>query len=429
MQTTPRQRKRLGGAALLVALGLLISGLLAGPAAAAVNLVPVRGPAVKVDPALLEIAPDVNQQNYTLRSEGGSRTVTVTGYSLAALLEAGNLDPVVIGYLEIARPGGGTLLLSRRQVTNPAAFPEGPPVVYTDESGTHLLRPSADDGDHNEADLITVAPGAELNITARSGTLLALDASSSHKKARVGQRVKFTATLKQGAPGETVNYSWYFDDGSSAEGAGTQHAFKQAGTYDVVVGVTTTGDRVGASATVTVQVGTPIKGGPNRKGGGNNRNTKAPDSGAANGAQGGADGGPGSGGSGPSSGPAQSFPTESAPAYSPPVSPAPTPTPAPAPPPMPAPDPEPEPEPRIPTGDEISGQLLADSQVAAEVLEPEDLVATQPPDSETVAARTGNPKNEGGGGIPGVVMGFGVTFLMLAGGGLLEARGIGRLRW
>src|SRR5262249_48915067 len=63
------------------------------------------------------------------------------------------------------------------------------------------------------------------------------------------------------------------------------HSFAERGSYDVVVGVTTPGDRAGASAVVTIQVGAPLSG-PDRKGGGRRHETTAPDHGAAAGTHG-----------------------------------------------------------------------------------------------------------------------------------------------
>lgn len=316
-------------------------------------------------------------------------------------------------------------MLSRRQATTPGAFPEGLPVLYRDDQGVHFLRPSAGEGDLNAADLISLPLGTAMTVQARSGTLVMISASATKRKVRVGQEVRFNATLERSAAGEDVQISWYFDDGNSAKGGEVTHRFRQPGIYDIVVGATTADDRVGASATVTVQVGEPKKQGPNRRGGGTNKAKNAPDSGAS---EGGSGSGAGKGSGPPSSGPL-------APSYTPPgpdtsFSP---PTPAPSPTPEPVTEPEPEPEPveptPRPTGDEIVGELLS-----ANDIEDKPLAAITPPQpektDEAVAARTGSAEPEGGGGgIPGAAVGVGAAILMLFGGGLLEARGIGRLRW
>ncbi len=385
-----------------------------GSADAAVTVTPAKGSAVSLDLAQMPVAPDVVDASYTLRSGDSSRTVKVTGYSLTAVFEAADVDPILVGYVEVPRPAGGSVLLSRRQAFTPGAFPEGSPVLYSDSEGTHFLRPSGSDSDPNEADLVTVGVGAELPLFARSGTLLQVAVKASTRKTKTGKPVAFAASLERAGAGEDVAYSWTFGDGTSIRNVGPtiSHTFKSRGTYDVLVGVTSAGDRVGASGRVTVQVGEPVKQGPDRKGGGSNRNTKAPDSGPADGAQGPASNG-GSGG-----------PTSGLPSYSPPAAA----TPQPYVPPQSA--PEPQSKPPQPTGDQIEGELLADSSIADQVLKPQPVTETDSA-KQPVAARTGtaDPDGGGGGGVPGVVMGFGATFLMLAGGGLLESRGIGRLRW
>lgn len=397
---------------------------LAPAAFASVQFTPVDGPPVTLNLDQMPAPPDVNGQTYTLRSEAGERQITVSGYSLAALIEAAGLDPVLIGYLEIARPGGGNLLLSRHQATMPGAFPEGLPVVFRDADGLHLLRPSAGSADHNEADLITLPTGSTLSIAVRSGTLVQVRAKASKRRLKVGQEVKFTAVLDRAAAGEDVEISWYFDDGTSAKGAEVKHRFRQPGLYDVVVGVTTPGDRVGASATVTVRVGEPTKQGPNRRGGGNNTAKNAPDSGASEGGSGPGAGAPSTStdasGTGSTAYTPSPSPSRPDPGYSPPP-------PAPEPPEPRRERPEPpEPEPK---GDEITGQLLADTDIA----EPLAAIAPEPApekDAQRPAARTGSVDPVGdGGGIPGAVIGIGAALAMLGLGGLLEARGIGRLRW
>lgn len=391
-------------------------------------MVSVEGTPVTLDLDQMPVPPDVNGQVYTLRSDAGERQVTVSGYSLSALIEAADIDPFLIGYLEIPRPGGGSLLLSRQQATTPGTFPEGPPVVFRDDQGLHLLRPSTGPSDFNEADLISLPIGSTLAIQARSGTLVQVRAQASKRRLKVGEQVSFRALLDRAASGEDVTISWYFDDGSSATGPEVTHRFRQPGLYDVVVGVTTPGDRVGASATVTVRVGDPVKQGPKRRGGGTNRAKDAPDSGKSEGGSGAGRGGGSAGGSG-SSGGGSIAPVRSQPSYAPPASdpgfspPPPPPRPRPAPAEKPA-----EPVQRQPRGDEISGQLLTAADIADAPLasiKPESKASKEPP-----AARTGSLDPVGGGdGIPGAVFGIGAALALLGLGGLLEARGIGRLRW
>ena len=122
-------------------------------------------------------------------------------------------------------------------------------------------------------------------------------ATASTRRTRPGKAVDFSAVVERAGSGEQLEYSWYFDDGSSATGAEASHSFTKRGSYDVVVGVTSEGNETGASAVVTVQVGAPL-GGPDRRGGGRNDDAGAPDHGAADGPSPADDGGRPSGGGG-----------------------------------------------------------------------------------------------------------------------------------
>jgi PKD domain len=223
---------------------------------------------------------DVRDHSYVLRSASGGATVIVTGFSLAKVLEAAGADPYGFSYLEVQRPAGGAVLLSRHQALDPGAFAEGPPVFYSTAAGTGFLRPSSGTDDLNADDSFEAPQG--ITLVLRKGSSLRVEATASPLRTRPGQPVAFEATVEGAGAGEQLTYSWYFDNGHSASGASVKHSFAKRGSYDVVVGVTTPGDSAGSSAVVTVQVGAPLAG-PDRKGGGHNSNADAPDHGAATG--------------------------------------------------------------------------------------------------------------------------------------------------
>lgn len=341
---------------------------------------------------------DVTDRAYSLRGPEGESTQTVTGFSPAALLEAAGVDLYAFSYLEVQRPAGGSVPLSREQALAPGAFADGPPVIYATAGGTGFLRPSAAPDDENAADSFAAPQG--ISIVLRRGSPLRVRAQASTVRTRPGRPVTFTAVVDRAGAGERLSYSWYFDDGHSASGAGVRHRFAKRGSYDVVVGVTAPGDDVGASAVVTVQVGAPIAG-PNRKGGGSAEEADAPDHGAATG--GGAGAGNGTGGSaGSSSGGWSRFeplsepnldhgPKENPPrrAAKPPAD-----------------------------GELISGVLLAGAE-------------TSPPKPPTpnAAARTGKLEGQGSGaGLPGAALGLLVTAGLLGLGALAELRSPGEIR-
>jgi len=324
---------------------------------------------------------DIVDASYALRSATGESAQAVTGFSFGAVLAAADADPIGFSYLEVQRPAGGSVLLSRHQALDPGAFADGFPVVYATAGGTGFLRPSAGPEDLNAADSFEAPQG--ITLVLRKGSSLQVRAKASPTRTRPGQAVDFTAIVDRAGSGERLAYSWYFDDGHSAAGAKASHSFAKRGSYDVVVGVTTPGDEAGSSAVVTVQVGAPI-GGPNRKGGGHNREADAPDHGAAT--------GPGSG-------------TPATPAASSTQA-------APSPKASPAKRRDRRPEPPAPAGRQISGLLLGAGPKAD----------TPPSPEPQAAARTGS-LDGGGGGVPGVALGLLTTLGLLGAGALVEARG------
>ena len=348
---------------------------------------------------------DVAGRAYGLQSAAGTSSQAITGFSLARLLEATGADPYGFSYLEVQRPAGGAVVLSRDQALDPAAFADGPPVIYKTATGTAFLRPNAGPEDPNADDSFEAPQG--ITVVLRKGTQLQVWAKASATKVKVGQKVSFSATVEGAGAGEQLNYSWYFDDGGRAEGANASHSFAKRGSYDVVVGITTPGNETGTSAVVTVQVGAPTAGGPDRKGGGTNRAADAPDHGATDGPSTGSSTGtvPAGPGTYSDEGAVGSAPMDTqrdrrsrvqrGTTDRPPTDPAQTP----------------------PPGEQIEGELVSATT---------DL--TEPP-KEQAAARTGNLDGDGGegGGISTAVAGLLVTLGLLGTGALIEAGGLARI--
>ncbi len=320
---------------------------------------------------------DVVSRTYALHSAEGESTVTISGFSPSAILDAAGANPYGFSYLEVQRAAGGSVLLSRDQALDPGAFPEGPPVIYATTTGTGFLRPSTGSGDLNATDSFEAPQG--ITLVLRNGSPLQVRAEASTLRTRPWKPVTFNAIVEQSGAGEQLIYSWYFDDGTSSTGARTRHRFSKPGNYDVVVGVTTPGDDAGASAVVTVQVGPPLVG-PDRKGGGRSEEAEAPDHGAATG-----------GGQAPGAGDSADAPA-SAPA-------------------KPSDDRQRQSQPRQSAdGERISGLLLSNT--------------TAPEPSSAVAARKGKVSEGGGGaGLPGAALGLLATGALLGLGALTEARG------
>lgn len=375
---------------LLTATAVLAAWVLATPAieaaradAAQATVVSPGGSQQTLSLDALAGTEDVVGRGYVLRAGTGESSQVVTGFSVASLIEAAGADLFGFSYLEVLRPAGGAVLLSRDQALDPGAFPDGPPVVYASPAGTSFLRPSGGADDLNASDSFEVPQG--VTIALRKGSHLRITAEASTLRTRPGKTVRFSAEVEGAGAGEPLTYSWYFDDGGSASGADATHSFSERGSYDVVVGVTTPGDSTGTSAVVTVQVGPPLEG-PDRKGGGTRRDREAPDHGAATGDEGSIGLSAGSG-SAPSPTPAPALelpakPARKAAATS-----------------------------QAPAGAPISGQLL--SAPAAATSE-----RKTPP-----GARAGDPESENSGfGLPGAALGLLITGGLLGLGAFSEAR-------
>jgi hypothetical protein len=333
---------------------------------------------------------DVVERPYLLRTGTGESTQVVSGFSLAALLEAAGADPYSFSYLEVLRPAGGAVLLSSDQALEGGSFADGPPVVYATAAGTAFLRPSSGSGDLNASDSFEAPQG--VTIALRKGSPLQVRAEASTLRTRPGEVVEFRAEAEGAEAGETFAYAWHFDDGGSATGPTATHSFARPGSYDVVVGVTTPGDSTGASAVVRIQVGPPPAG-PDRKGGGKRHDPAAPDHGAATTGDGAPEGpppapGPASASTAGSHGMAEQRRQSRRP--------------------------RPRPRPPAPAGEVVTGRLLSTT------------VPPAPAPQAQPGARTGRPDGDGNGGLglSGTALGLVVTAGLMGAGALTEARSL-----
>lgn len=341
---------------------------------------------------------DVVGADYVIRSAQGETTRTVTGFSLATMLEAAGVDLFSFNYVAIPRPTGGAVHLDNAQVRDPGAFPDGPPVVYPEGERVRFLRPSSGRGDENAGDGFA-ADGA-LRVEVRRGELIEVEARASTVRTKPGRPVSFTATVSRSQAGQALDYSWSFDDGNGGAGRRATHRFNEAGVYAVTVGVTTPTDETGGSDAVTVKVGKVRQGGPDRQGGGENRAADAPDSGRSEGPSGPADGGDGAAGSvgvdGAGAGPRGLAPAPSRRSSLARGSRA-----------------RPRPGRRA-ASPRVEGELLdAGASARSDEREPER-------GEDAVAARTGEPANDGGFTVPGAVLGVLATAALLGLGALRE---------
>lgn len=216
------------------------------------------------------------EDDYVLRGASGATQVKrVKGISVARLLSVLGADEVYSG-LDVVRPGGGVVRLSKIQLLaggqTPVIFAEGDQLVF--------LRPSYSPDDANASDIVSV--GA---MTLKQVDLGALNVSAkaSKQKVNVGELVTFTGTASGGGAGESYKFTWIFKDGKSATGASVSHRFKKRGTYEVLLAAKTVGSDRTDPDVVVIQVGAPVKSKKKRAGGGTNDAAGAPTSGAADG--------------------------------------------------------------------------------------------------------------------------------------------------
>ena len=357
--------------ALVLAVFLLVAAPSAMAADVRVDFARGNGGAT-VTLASLESKFDVDQ-TYEIRSTSGStQSEQVRGISISALLAAVNAE---LGYggVEIDRPDGGKVFISKAQIDAGAPAP----VVYESAGQVRFLRPTYGAGDANAADLISTTGTLLIRQTERPR--IEIDAKAAKSKAKVGETVKFKATVTGAGAGETTTVTWLFGDGTKATGLAVSHRFKKRGSYKVIATVTTSGEPpVSNSDIAPVQIGKTVKSKKNRTGGGNNDASGAPDSGASDG----------------NSGSGDSAATDTG---------------------------DTKPKPRRKKKTEPTPQVATLPQVTGQLLDP-TVVTPQQQQQSDLAARSGQPVQEAnaGGGIPSEALGGAGALGLLALGFMLE---------
>jgi plastocyanin len=337
-----------------------------------------------------DIQGEVDDTYSVLQADGSSRSVVVeNGVSLLQLLERADAN---FGYtaIEIQRPSGGALRLTREQVGEEPA-----PVIYTDPSGVSwLLGSSEEEGAVLAADHFKL--GETLTLAQESQSKLTVTITPKKRKIDPGGTVAFQAGVRNGPAGATYTFDWNFQDGVRKTGPENRvtHKFKKRGEYRVLVTAKIDGTGRSDSAPVAViVVGKPIESKKNRTGGGKNTDENAPDSGSSDGAN----------------GPAQN-PS--------PVTPAPAPAPAPAPV-----KPKTPKAPKIAT-DPVGGALIEGNLLADASASPQKSILR----SAARAAREGTLKKKSstvesaGGGTPEAAISIGSVLLLVGLGAGMELR-------
>lgn len=395
----------LGGLTALAASAVIGAAPSIASAASIVEVTPLGGSAATINLHKLSGEEDVNDVAYAIRSKQATNTETVTGFSLERILVEGGVDVYTFNYVEIVRPGGGSVLLTRAQVRADGAFPDGQPVVLEDGASPAFLRPSAGPEDYNDDDRFTASP---LRVIVHEGSLIELQAEASRSKAEVGERITFNATVTRQAAGTDPEISWSFGDGATKTGARVSHTFSEPGLWKVAVGATTPNDRTGGSALVEVRVGKSKAGGPDREGGGEDGGKGASDQGTSEGSGGtaGGSGDPDAAGTEPGTSAGNSDPADRTSEATP--------------------RPRQKEQERAdrpgPPGETVSGELLSASDLAGAEVIP---AATPSPSEQAPIAtlRTGTPSEAGGFTVPGAAL-AGLGAFGLVGLGALAEIGV-----
>lgn len=314
---------------------LLTAGLLLGPGAAVVHagpgitLLPKDATGFKVSGGQIAQMADVPAKTYTLpghASQPGKR-VRLSGLSIGALL--GNYG-ITGSRVQVVNEHGGSYVVTPAQFGSAMLSDDGTTTRFFRSSGGVLT-------DYTETSDVTL----EVSV---DGGDLAIRATASRKRIKVGETVTFQASVRNGAPGATYSYRWDFGQGL-VQGKRVNHSPDLAGPLFALVEVRNTDPgctvRCGGTEQVTVEVGEAPEqpkdaaaGGPNGVRGG------AGSAGGTGGGGTGGSGGGGGGGAGTASGEEEAE-EKGAPA--------------------PKPEPKPPPPPPKPFGETISGVLIDDT--------------------------------------------------------------------
>ena len=237
----------------------------------------------------------VPPRDYTLRGPTSAIPVTHTGVSVWRLIQLAGGAPSQVDELRVQRLDGSWVTLNAADIAG-TSFPEGPALVWEDGGAFNFFRPVRNGTDQNAQDGIQAS---SLVFVAHAGPLLTVTATVDPQRTKVGEPVQFAASVTGQEVGETLGYSWVFDDGRKGSGASIVHRFGKAGTFQVIVTVTGDLGSGGSAEPVIVTVGSssgppgPGDGGHGHPGGGGTRPNGG--TGSGSGAKTGSDSGNGTG--------------------------------------------------------------------------------------------------------------------------------------
>lgn len=198
--------------------------------------------------------PDVTDRSYRL----GAGTRQITGYSIEKVLreaadrsEAIDLDR--IPYVEVDRVGAGSpIRLSAKEIGDPDAFADGPPVFFEEDGATIFVKPGKGSGPGSSV-RFTNAP---IGVTIGVDDDLSVALKASPAKVDAGEPVSLRAVVRDKPEGKGLEFRWDFGDGRSRTGskASVSHTWPRKGSYPVIVTVTAENGSSGQGAG-TIEVG------------------------------------------------------------------------------------------------------------------------------------------------------------------------------
>lgn len=243
-------RRPISACALLLLLALFGSGWLGSANAQAQGgEVTVRAAGDSPESVTVKLSelgdPDVNNRSYRLRSENRS----ITGYSIGTVLDEAAarsraIDRDRIPYVEVDRvAAGSTIRLSDRQIDDPGAFADGPPVFFEQDGATVFVKPGTGSGPGSTVRFTNAAIGVTIGVDDD----LSVSLRASPETVESGDDVTLRAKVKDPPAGQSLEYRWTFGDGRSrtTSKSSVTHTYAKKGNFLVVVTVTTDGGASG----------------------------------------------------------------------------------------------------------------------------------------------------------------------------------------
>jgi hypothetical protein len=260
----------------VIAAALAAAAIAAPDASAAGVVVQLPDRQVRIDEPTLRGAADVPAGTSTLRAapEASDTIAHPPAVSLPRVLELAGVAPDALSFITVRRPNGTLSVLRAGDLSRPAPFPEGPPLVWLDADSVRYLRPVRDDADVNGADNIATA-GEDLLVRVHQGALLQVMVRVEPAAPRAGERAHLEARVSGAQRGTTVTVRWRFGDGGEASGPAVAHRWRRAGVYTIVATADGDDDSGGAAEPLVVTVGAPRRR-PGATGGGNGDRERAP---------------------------------------------------------------------------------------------------------------------------------------------------------